>query len=428
MKKILIILSLCAMTISSVQARDYAKLQVKEMKHAQKYGSTQRYFNTMSQDSLNKNTIVSVQANIKDPKIMDFGLPEKVDNAKYNAKIKSDNEKYKKIAKSFGVRTVDNYNAQAKGEDYYTLYRVAEKIIRANNLDYQNWRIGVYRDSEAPNAFSTNNLICISTSLYDTFSGNEDALAMVLGHEFAHALLGHQQRSAPTLARLSNMSNMANSGEEFSELAYAIVKRKYLIDSKNMEYAADAEGAKLAMKAGYDVDKGMDVIAYLETLPHINDFRSDHPNPNKRKENLIQNKSLYIEEAWKEAGKYNIYNSDVLEVNQSSDRKSIVINGNPRRLNSGEYYHPETPAQIYARCAYKYYVNGQFAKAVEYFEELFKIDSSNAPAYLYASYANEALYKNVGKKAYLNNAKMYAEKAKSLWPDNKYILEQVDSL
>lgn len=426
MKKILIILSVLLMTISVTEARDYAKLQVREMQHAQKYGSTQRYFDTMSQNSLQQNVALSYQANIKDPKIMDFGLPDNVDDKKYNDKIKSDNEKYKKIAKSFGVRTVDNYNAQAKGEDYYTLYRVAEKIIRANNLDYQNWRIGVYRDTEAPNAFSTNNLICISTSLYDTFNSNEDALAMILGHEFAHALLGHQQRSAPTLSKIANLSDSKN--DVYAELLSTILQKKLIIDSKNMEYAADVEGAKLATIAGYDTDKGMDVIAYLETLPYYSDNGSTHPNPNKRRENLIQNKKLYIENEWRELGKYNIYNSDVLNVNQSSDRKSIVISGNPRRLNSGEYYRPETPEQVYLRCAYKYYVNGRFAKSVEYFDELFKIDSSNAIAYLYASYANEALYKNTGKKKYLENAKMYAQKAKTIQPENKYILEQIDLL
>ena len=428
MKKFVVLLSLFAMTISVVSARDYAKLQVKEMQHAQKYGSTQRYFDTMSKEPSQQNINIPTMGKLKDPKIMDFEIPSKIDNTKYNAKLKADNEIYKKIAKSFGVRTLDNYNAQAKGEDYYKLYRVAEKIIRANNLDYQNWRIGVYRDADAPNAYSTNNLICISTSLFDTFSDNEDALAMVLGHEFGHALLGHQQRMAPTISKLNTLAKARARGIAFSPAAYSAMRRKYLIDSKNMEYAADVEGAKLIAKAGFDTNKGMDVIAYLETLPHDKDYLSSHPNPNKRKDNLTQNKKLFIEEEWTEVGKYNIYNSEVLDVNQSSDRKSIVISGNSRRLNSNEYYRPETPEQIYARCAYKSYVNGQLAKSIEYFNELFKIDSSNAPAYLYASYASEALYKNLGNKKYLEDAKMYAKKAKELQPDNKYILEQVDSL
>jgi hypothetical protein len=38
------------------------------------------------------------------------------------------------------------------------------------------------------------------------------------------------------------------------------------------------------------------------------------------------------------------------------------------------------------------------------------------------------LYKNVGKAKYLEDAKAYALTAKALEPDNKYVIEQLDSL
>jgi tetratricopeptide (TPR) repeat protein len=115
-------------------------------------------------------------------------------------------------------------------------------------------------------------------------------------------------------------------------------------------------------------------------------------------------------------------------VNLSSDRKSIVISSNPKNYNDSNYYMPETLSEIYARMGYKAYTNGEFEKSIKYFNEMFKLDKSNASAYLYASYASEALYKKTGKKAYFDDAKVYAESAKTLDPQNKYVLEQIDAL
>lgn len=424
MKKYLILLCVLLLSTTSVLAKDYAKLQVKEMKHAQKYGTTNKYFS-----ETNKKITISTtnKMDIKDPKIMKIGNYEPIDNKKYAEKISEDEINYKKIAKSLSVRNVDNYNAQAKGEDYYKVYRITEKIIRANKLDYLNWRIGIYRDADNPNAYSTNmNYVAISTSLYDTFENNEDALAMIIGHEMGHALLGHQQRSTQTLAKLQRAANQLKAGNG-SLVAYQILKRKYLIDSKNMEYAADVEGAKLAAKAGYNIDKGTDVLSFINTLAHDEEFRSDHPNGEHRLENLRENRKYFAEEEWAQIGKYNIYNSEVLPVKLSSDRKSIVISSiSP--ATSDQAYRPETMDELYARLGYKSYVNGEFDKSIEYFEELFEINTSNAPAYLYASYASEALYKQNGKEKYLQSAKEYAKKAKQLDSTNKYINEQFEGL
>ena len=127
-------------------------------------------------------------------------------------------------------------------------------------------------------------------------------------------------------------------------------------------------------------------------------------------------------------GEYNIYNTDVLPVQLSSDRKSIVISSSANKTNPNQYYSPETMDEVYARFGYMYYVNGEFQKSVDSFAELFKIDQTNAPAYLYASYASEYLYKNTGNEKYLKQAKEYAKKAYSLDSKNKYIKEQVELL
>jgi len=427
MKKFLILfsaLSVLSFMFSPAEAKDYVKTQIKELKHAQKYGTTKK---VTQNKTYNFDSSSVISENIKDPHIMKFGDYEKISKAQYEEKLKQDEEKYKEYAKLLGKKHSTRYTTQADAEDFYTVYRVAEKLIRANKLDYMNWRICLDKNVEEVNAYSNASLVTITTSLFDTFNNNEDALAMVIGHEMGHSLLGHYKRSAQLLRRMQKEYALAKIGNTAALVAYKAMKRKYIIDSKNMEYAADAEGAKLALHAGYNLNSGSDILSFLTQYDLDRDIDSDHPATDKRLESLKENAKLFPKE-WKEMGEYNIYHSEVLPVKLSSDRKSIVISAPQNKLNPQKYYAPETLNEMYARLGYMYYVNGQFEKSLKYFGELFKTDTTNSSAYLYASYAGEYLYKNTQNSKYLNLAKEYAKKAYSLDSKNKYIKEQVEAL
>ena len=82
-----------------------------------------------------------------------LGDYKEISDAQYNAKIAKDNLEYAKINKFLITRKVDNYNTQAYGEDFYKVYRIAEKLIRANKLDFINWRIVIDTKSDF-NAYS----------------------------------------------------------------------------------------------------------------------------------------------------------------------------------------------------------------------------------------------------------------------------------
>lgn len=425
MKKLLILCAALIVGYSCVEAKDYVKTQVKEMKHAQKYATTK---NVVQNRTQNYDVASVLPANIKDPHIMKFGEYDKISKTQYNEKLKKDEVKYKEYAVQLGKKHSTRYTTQADAEDFYTVYRVAEKIIRANKLDYMNWRICLKKSAETVNAYTDgSNLVVLTTAMFDSFNNNEDALAMIIGHEMGHALLGHSKRGNQLAARMERERILAQTGNVAALVAYAGMKRKYIIDSKNMEYAADIEGAKLALHAGYSLNSGSDVLSFLTLYDLDSDFRSDHPRTDKRLESLKENSKMFPEE-WKEMGEYNIYHSEVLPVKLSSDRKSIVINAPESKYNPDKYYAPETMNELYARLGYMYYKNGEFAKSLEYFGELFKIDQTNAPAYLYASYAGEYLYKATNNTKYLNLAKDYAKKAYSLDSKNKYFKEQVDNL
>lgn len=426
MKKFLIFISMCVLSLNISEARDYAKLQVKEMRHAQKYATTKK---VLQNQNYQFTPVVKANINIKDPHILKLGNYDVISDKDYNNKLKADEKEYKEVKKVLSKTASKHYKTQADSADFYKVYRVAEKIIRANKLDFINWRIEIYKDSVMPNAFTTNtNYIAISTSLLDNFADNEDALALIIGHEMGHALLGHQERSFRAANWLEKYKKEFNANRDILfSIYYLGYRQKYRIDAKNMEYAADIEGAKLAMHAGYSLDSGSDVMSYYSSLPRKADWRTDHPNPVKRLENLMQN-AKYFPKDWAELGKYNIYNSEVLSARLSSDRKSMVISASVSKPGIQNYYAPETMEEVFLRLAYMSYINGEFVKSLHYFDDLFNQNRSNAIAYLYASYASECMYKNTGDEKYLKLAKDYIQNAHNLDSNNIYIKEQVDAL
>jgi len=425
MKKLFILLIGLLLVQNSGFTRDYTKIQMKEMKHAQKYGTTQ----IRTQNFNSTINVPITNTGLRDPHILILGDYKIIDDTQYKTRLSEDEKQYEEYRKQLKKVNLSNYNAQAKGGDYYRIYRIAEKIIRANRLDYQPWRFGVTRESDEINAYSNNgNYINLYTSLIDSLSDNDDALAITIGHEIAHILLGHQKRKMPTIIRMQRMRRLMLTGNVQASVSYSILKRKLMTDSKNMEYAADIEGAKLAAKAGYNMDKATDLLTLFETFDTKHDYYSDHPSPDKRIESFNQNVRLFPLKAWSDWGKYNICNTPVLNVSASSDRSSIIISAPVDRTNTKQYYHTETQEEMLLRFGYMSYLNSDFAKSIDYFEKYFSLNNTNAPAYLYASYAAEEEYKRTNNNNYLKKAKQFIEQAQKIDSTNKYIREQAEAL
>ena len=128
MKKIVCAVALCLLFNSSVYAKDYAKIQIREMEKAQKYNTTDRYYADYSKDCAVNS------ANIKDPKLIHLSGYTTISADKLKAKEASDNIQYAQIKSALIKKKTDNYNVQAYGEDFYKVYRVAEKIIHLTLL------------------------------------------------------------------------------------------------------------------------------------------------------------------------------------------------------------------------------------------------------------------------------------------------------
>lgn len=169
---------------------------------------------------------------------------------------------------------------------------VAEQYCRdqgiARNCDF---RIVVDdRPHQPPNAFQTVDsfgrpVIGFTVALIMD-ARNQDELAFVLGHEAAHHIEGHipmRRDAARTGAMLAGVKAQASglSPQEVKaaqDLAAEAAARSY---SRDSELEADALGAEIALRSGYDPMLG---TGFFDRLPDPGDrFLSSHPPNAARK-------------------------------------------------------------------------------------------------------------------------------------------------
>lgn len=78
------------------------------------------------------------------------------------------------------------------GPEYYFLYRVVEKLSRANNLTDNSWNVRL-TDVYAMNTFADGaNLIAIPKSELQKLTGDVDAMACMVAREMAHHIRKHR--------------------------------------------------------------------------------------------------------------------------------------------------------------------------------------------------------------------------------------------
>mmetsp|Transcript_666 Transcript_666/g.1419 ORF Transcript_666/g.1419 Transcript_666/m.1419 type:complete len:439 (+) Transcript_666:51-1367(+) len=168
----------------------------------------------------------------------------------------------------------------------------------------QNWSY-VLIPSPVPNAFVSEMLpqkIFITTGLFEKFVNNDDELAMILGHEVSHLIMGHFSASSyieslirgieifvlmldPTEGLLSlGIAGFLSSGREALVAAF----------SRTHEVEADELGCKLAAMSCYDTRRGIEVYRKMQ-VEAVKDgsvskqnLMSSHPSSQERYNALRQ--------------------------------------------------------------------------------------------------------------------------------------------
>lgn len=167
------------------------------------------------------------------------------------------------------------------------------QMRRVSNCDF---RIVIDdRPGQPPNALQTLDTagrpILAFTKALLADARNADELAFVLGHEAAHHIAGHipqSQQNAMAGALLAGiMASAAGASaadlDKAERMGAAVAARAY---SKDFELEADALGAEIAWRAGFDPVRG---AAFFDRLPDPGDrFLGSHPANSQRKAVVAQ--------------------------------------------------------------------------------------------------------------------------------------------
>ncbi|HVE12286.1 MAG TPA: M48 family metallopeptidase [Elusimicrobiota bacterium] len=207
--------------------------------------------------------------------------------------------------KSLGLQAYQDTLKKAKlstdHENVELIRRIGRRLAAvADRPDFQ-WEFNLIDDPKTVNAF------CLPGGKVAVYSGilpvakGEDGLAVVMGHEIAHALARHgsERMSQGMIAQFGGQAlSVLLSGQ--SAAAQSIYGQAYglgvnvgvlLPFSRGQESEADHIGLILMAKAGYDPEHALEFWKRMETAsgssgPSVVNFLRTHPSDVKRQEQI----------------------------------------------------------------------------------------------------------------------------------------------
>lgn len=156
------------------------------------------------------------------------------------------------------------------------------------------WQVNVFK-ADIINAFCMpGGKIAIYTGLIDRLALTDNEIAMIMGHEIAHALREHA-RERMAKGMLTNVGVIALGWFTKSDAAARIAnmggKLLTLKFSRNDETEADLVGMEMAARAGFDPRAGVTLWQKMSraTKGQPQEFLSTHPSGESRIEKIREN-------------------------------------------------------------------------------------------------------------------------------------------
>ena len=169
--------------------------------------------------------------------------------------------------------------------------RITERLIaQAGNMyapsrDWK-WSVAVIDEPELNAWCMPGGKMAIYTGIIHKLKLSDDEIGQIMGHEIAHALLGHgRERMSRAIAMQGGMAlGSIVSGYDLSILAPVADVALTLPNSREGESEADRYGIELAARAGYDPHAAIKLWEKMSAAsgngPPV--FLSTHPSPVNR--------------------------------------------------------------------------------------------------------------------------------------------------
>ncbi|MEA5417898.1 M48 family metallopeptidase [Spirulina sp. CCNP1310] len=199
----------------------------------------------------------------------------------------------------------------------YMLYRIVERIARANGLTNHPWRV-VVADDTLINAYATEvNLVIVHFGLLDQMAGDISALACVVGHEMAHHTERHIAIRTSRVADWQEETRNANS-REFQERMASLAREH--------EQEADMIGYQYSVTAGFDPSGCVRGLEMLSRLPGTMRDSATHPSVPRRIEAIQALIDATPPEVLRSRGQLGLTTSDPLSYEMLEDKEWLRIN------------------------------------------------------------------------------------------------------
>jgi len=199
----------------------------------------------------------------------------------------------------------------------YMLYRIVERIARANGLTNHPWRV-VVADDTLINAYATEvNLVIVHFGLLDQMAGDISAIACVVGHEMAHHTERHIAIRTSRVADWQEETRNANS-REFQERMAKLAREH--------GQEADAIGYQYSVTAGFDPSGCVRGLEMLSRLPGTMRDSATHPSVPRRIEAIQALINATPPEVLRSRGQLGLTTSDPLSYEMLEDKEWLRIN------------------------------------------------------------------------------------------------------
>jgi len=174
--------------------------------------------------------------------------------------------------------------------------RISERLIkqapvfRADAADW-NWQVALIKDDTINANCGPGGKIIVYTGIIEKLQLTDDEIAVLLGHEIAHALREHARErlsKAYPMGIASQIGSLFGYGNEMQVLNLGVDLLMNLPNSRRNENEADLIGLELTARAGYDPNAG---VTLWEKMAAVGggaplEFLSTHPSSGTRVNNL----------------------------------------------------------------------------------------------------------------------------------------------